>query len=705
MMPIHIKNISLRGLGPIESLSLDLGQVNLIYGHNETGKTFLVEFLLQSLFRQSGDWQIRKAAGQGSVSVQGLEENLVSLDPSSPKKIEDYWEEEDLGLPLNMARLLVVKGGELALSAGVPGGINRAVLKAVLTRETLLEEIRSNIQNTVQKATIDEGIIAGENRGLLKQRSDALQGQSRISALLKEFESDYSRGPIRTLELKIEESTAALERQLDARRYRAYQISQDKLMLENTRNALPGALLQSLGEKLTQYQLLADENDLLHKKMDQNLSRSSEYAWLKEALTIWENLQLDASNKPSPYLILAGLIPLVISLALPQIPSTWKGFLADWMSVPFAVIGLGLVSYYIYRLQAWSDSSPRNEERREIQREFQEKFNQPLRNLAGLKEKYSSQQEFSILAANQKRELEELSVRSQGLSGEISRLLLDLLDQKIPPEDWHTALRDLQNKKTDLENAIHVLDKELAVLGLEENEYRSEPSPENYQPGRLAEIQNTMDRLSSELADQQSSLATLKKNACRETGADLAAPWQEVFNLLREFKRSMDATCLELEAKIKAGIGLTEIINRVEAQEDQKIQRDLNTPEVSDLLTALTGSYSKLELVEDRIFVSDPFSRYPLEDVSTGAREQIQLAIRMGLASRISGGEPLFMILDDAFQHSDWGRREALVEQVITLSKKGWQVTYLSMDDHIRDLFKNLGEKYLKRNFKYFEIN
>ena len=88
----------------------------------------------------------------------------------------------------------------------------------------------------------------------------------------------------------------------------------------------------------------------------------------------------------------------------------------------------------------------------------------------------------------------------------------------------------------------------------------------------------------------------------------------------------------------------------------------------------------------------------------TGAREQVLLALRMGFASRLAGGQPLFLLLDDAFQQSDWERRERLVAQVVELAEAGWQVTYLTMDDHLRDLFKNAGEKAFEDDFNYYEI-
>ena len=51
-MAIHIQDLHLQNIGPLDELQESLKGVNLFYGLNETGKTYLVEFLLRSIFRQ-----------------------------------------------------------------------------------------------------------------------------------------------------------------------------------------------------------------------------------------------------------------------------------------------------------------------------------------------------------------------------------------------------------------------------------------------------------------------------------------------------------------------------------------------------------------------------------------------------------------------------------------------------------------------------
>jgi AAA15 family ATPase/GTPase len=50
-MAIRIQKLNVKNLGPIHEFSHQFRLVNLIYGHNEQGKTYLVEFIYRSLFK------------------------------------------------------------------------------------------------------------------------------------------------------------------------------------------------------------------------------------------------------------------------------------------------------------------------------------------------------------------------------------------------------------------------------------------------------------------------------------------------------------------------------------------------------------------------------------------------------------------------------------------------------------------------------
>jgi len=59
-MAVRITDIQIQKWGPINRFSLKPGLVNLIYGRNEQGKTFLVEFILRTLFGAGKQWRMRR---------------------------------------------------------------------------------------------------------------------------------------------------------------------------------------------------------------------------------------------------------------------------------------------------------------------------------------------------------------------------------------------------------------------------------------------------------------------------------------------------------------------------------------------------------------------------------------------------------------------------------------------------------------------
>ena len=148
-------------------------------------------------------------------------------------------------------------------------------------------------------------------------------------------------------------------------------------------------------------------------------------------------------------------------------------------------------------------------------------------------------------------------------------------------------------------------------------------------------------------------------------------------------------------------------IEEFREEEDAGITDGLKRDELTKPLQALTaGRYNRIKQDEESglVCVTDEDEEYPLADTSTGAQEQILLALRIGFASIVMEGQTAFLILDDAFQHSDWDRRKNLIAEILRLVKTGWQVFYFAMDDHIRDLFLEAGGE-LGNRFRSLELS
>jgi len=78
--------------------------------------------------------------------------------------------------------------------------------------------------------------------------------------------------------------------------------------------------------------------------------------------------------------------------------------------------------------------------------------------------------------------------------------------------------------------------------------------------------------------------------------------------------------------------------------------------------------------------------------------------LRIGFSSKILKQDTLFLVLDDAFQHSDWERRKILIDKLANIAKTGWQIIYLTMDDHIKELFDEAGKEFKSGQYKCFDL-
>jgi len=701
---IQIKSIHVNKLGPINSLDIDLGMLNLIYGPNEIGKTFLAEFLLQSIFRHANKWELRALSGQGSVNIQGLQQDLVPFSPSSNKKIEDYWQDEDLGLPLNMARLLVVKGGELALSTNTPGGVNRAFLKTALTSQALIDQIWDEIPATVRKAKIVNQCVQGNNQGQIKEQNQLQDELNDLNDLLDEIEENYSRGPARQLELECAIIRSALTDLQIAKRHKAYRLWENIQALITQKETIADEFLTLLRDNLRDYDKLSSALKDLQKEFSQNQEVSLLYQWLESAIDVWTDKSLDKKGVPDKVIglfgaviLAAGLITLIVQSFLNINDLIWPGTVAS-------IIGLGLSVYYGLKLQQWSKSIDDSNERISIRSEFNEKFGLKLRSLTGLKEQKNIIQEQYLRGINTKDQILQTRNQLNSEAHKIDAQFTEILGAKIKKSQWTKKYQSLKDQSLKLTEEINNISIQLSKLNINQDDFLTNPAQVDFDPLAIEKYEGLLQDLEDKLVAHHNNLETLKARACERTRDDMTTPWHEVLYHLRNMANDVNNAYKTLTAELVAKIGLTEILTTIQLEEDQKIKRDLNSEEVSDLLKKLTGKYQSLDLMDDQIYARDQYSQYALGDLSTGAREQIQLTLRLGIASRVSGGNPLFLILDDAFQHSDWKRRESLIKGTIDLANNGWQVIYLSMDDHIRDLFQKLARPILKKKYKYFEL-
>jgi hypothetical protein len=683
-MSVNINHIGVKNLGPLLVFDNDFRLINLIYGQNEYGKTYLVEFIYKSLFKNLCI-STRTTTATGQVSVSGLNNQSVVFSPSSKKKMEDYWAESIPGLPRDFSKLLVVKGADLDFTSANPAGVDDMILKEFLSGERLLDKIGKRLGKTETSATISEGKISGAKRGELQRYYDCRDRIETIDSLFFEINKNISGGPRYQLHQEIETLIATIQEQARAKRYLAYTIDQQNNNLKAKRQESPDNIISELDRLITHYQQTTKDMDNKGQELVTNIEKSKHYPWINLAVEEYQKLLNHELTKKSQN----GKIWLIVTLLAAALSIVLNLFNQPYIGI--AAIVITLVSGFIYRkeLSAKSVNEIQQNELVKIEKEYLERFGTNLSSgTTTLKTKLNELQPIYFSLDQLKKDIEQMSLTLKKLEQEISSLFSKLGNPVRAIDGWMDSLRLLYERNKILDNQIHKNELNLASLIISPENYLKNPASVRYDPEELEKSMLLLESKKDSLDKAEGELQRLKQEVCRITQADINIPWEELIEKLQIKRLDTVNQYRDSAANIIAQIKLNEVLVDLRNIESERIEQGLNSNTVQQAIMTTTGHYSSIEKDEGEIFVCDQFNRYSLKDLSTGAREQVLLGLRIGFAGRILAGEPLFLILDDAFQHSDWKRRENLVQELFDLAGRGWQIIYFTMDDHIRKLFE-----------------
>lgn len=279
-----------------------------------------------------------------------------------------------------------------------------------------------------------------------------------------------------------------------------------------------------------------------------------------------------------------------------------------------------------------------------------------------------------------------------------------LSKEALNESDWKIKLEELEQTRKGIENEIKEIEGKLSGLGVSEHEFEKDDPGKIFSPLELDSVERQITEIEEKIRKRNEELTKLRDKIIQHTGVDSSADWNEMIEKVYSKRNELLKTLSDIEAKIISGIFVHETIEELQKQEDEKLLEKLNSEDIINLIQRLTGRYKALSFDEKDIVISDDYFSFNIKDLSTGAKEQVMIALRIGFAKSIFKGETAFLIFDDAFQHSDYKKRPLLIDTLIELAHDGWQIIYLTMDDHIRDLFR---EKLFNRavNFKEISLN
>ncbi|RME62784.1 MAG: hypothetical protein D6778_10630, partial [Nitrospirae bacterium] len=244
-MSLRIERISVRNLGPLSSFDEGLADLNLFYGLNESGKTYLVEFLISTLFKKVDYWKaLRVLNCQGRVVLRTSDGKTIELVYSrgrkKPQGLGDILSKDGPSVNLPLLKTLIVRAGDVRIGHD---GISKDLLKDVFFQRNFYTEVYKNIPSTVQKATIEpDGTIRIDKRGS-QQKDRITEELKRIDALIEELQRTYDRAKLRELEIKRQALEGEIAEQIKAKRHRAYILSEEIKGIEKQLDGLPDETL------------------------------------------------------------------------------------------------------------------------------------------------------------------------------------------------------------------------------------------------------------------------------------------------------------------------------------------------------------------------------------------------------------------------------------------------------------------------------
>ena len=380
------------------------------------------------------------------------------------------------------------------------------------------------------------------------------------------------------------------------------------------------------------------------------------------------------------------------------------------LDVLVAALGVGAAAFV-----GWHMSSPRKEvepgpvvnvDLEKLETEYLQRFDEPIADLSSLQAKA---EKYNELAADARARIEKYQQTRTELSEEeddISSQLTRLTGQQVDQGGWDESIESLTDSRREKEQEIKKVERTLASLAIAEDRYLDVDPGHAWDAAGFTVVEQEITSIEEAIEDDEDRATALKRRVMAASGIDDDSNWEALLEGLRQERDGVAREYHDLTAKVMAKILVHKVISELRENENNRIRQTLADNSIVQCLQYFSRGYVGFHLTEDeKLEVKDPDGNtFPVSSLSSGAREQVFLSLRVGFASRALKDRAGFLLLDDAFQHSDWEQRQHMVSQCLSLVKMGWQVFYFTMDDHLRDLFRTEGQG-LGERFRMKELS
>jgi recombinational DNA repair ATPase RecF len=706
---MRIESVQVHAQGPLrKNLEMNPKGLNLIYGKNETGKTYLLEAFSSWLFgtgRKSPLTGVARnwvPAPSGSITIgefPSLDGKVSrSFGPSSKLTLQDSLEKE-LKLPTVLSKLLLVRAGDSLLNS--PEILIRQSLSSSGVLEGIIND--KHIKRNLHKANLGNGVIHANNAGEIKDRNLLAQKMEKLRELRRRF-AEEREGEVDGLEQEIIDIEEKIKKLKLAKNHQAFETSRQIKHLKNQMEEHPEDL-EELDSKLDLIEKIkADlqEKNLRVQYLEDELNHKdwSEHALVRyRELEVMQNAPIEPVSRSNPVFLICFLASLISTVALSLFSSIWAGTASGLVAVVFLLLWL------LVKTEQEVEPRSENPDLTRIKNEFKLKFGEELVSEEAFQEKVAALNRLQGQKEEAVQQVHHLREQEIDLQARLETRLGASEDSNSSIPKWKEQISLHKTQLADLLESQQSKERELDRLQVPEEDYLQE-GPEIVWDQKLASELEM--RLRAEVERQHQSqieLGQLKTEVAAVTEV-LSGDWEELIGSLEEKIVETEIEYKEITAEIIAKICVVSTVRELQEEEDELIAENLKNPEFTSDIQQISGNrFSGFTWDKGNLKLAQSGTEsLSQEFLSTGAKEQVMIALRLLFSRHYLDGEPGFLLLDDAFQNSDWDRRANMVDHLVELVRSsGWQILYFTMDDHLRDLFRSKAN-ILAEDFQYYEL-
>jgi uncharacterized protein YhaN len=684
MMGISIDGMKVTR-GSLDRFKMDFSGITIIYGENQSGKTSIYETLEACIVRPKDRKKMNHRGGDFpaglSYALLNINGNKKKLTLSNRDSIYDY-AESDVPETILSVRPFMVRGSHAGFTSD-GHGMDVEMLKEILVRREALAPIKDKITPAAKDdgVEISDGILIGDKRYKEVDKSNnILKGIHKCGFLLNELDAAMSGGNIRSKYRELEALKKERDRLDKAQCYYAYYLQNQIKELQKQKNRYDEEKLREVSEHLSTIAYLSKDtsNEDLVKKLEQ---LEHLLVWIQKAKKRIDELEkeIDHKNDSTPEQLTYALVTLVAG--------TLAAILIDIAAI--SALGAGAAAFFVWRgMHAHSTYAPvrlHKQDIDEVYRQAQEEHAIKAASTVDLSTEQSIVERKITEINTQIKSKQQEEQNRINLETEIKNFFLSNgLKYPNTLDEARTIIGSIKKELQYINEEIKTLQGRLEGMAIDEKDYITEDPGTSPDYSRLREVREEILSLNEEIKE----LEKPKKDAWEKIQGflKLESPttWEE---LVPEIQKKRDELIRGYKywiAKYVAKRACHEVLTEQDASINTMLNEVLSSEVFSNKLKQFTGNYVSMIITDEGnvgLQTTDG-DTHLLDQVSSGAREQAILAIRLGLSERFFGEESLFLMLDDAFIFSDDAHAREIIKTLVELHvRDGWQIIYMTKDD------------------------